>query len=371
MRIGITGSNGFIGWHLLQTLKWTLEKVEIIPFERSYFEEEEQLRQSVKKCDVLVHLAGVNRHDDHTYIYDQNVYIAHKLVKALEQTSSRPHIIFASSTQEERDNFYGKAKKEAREYFAAWAKRNDATYTGLIIPNVFGPFGQPFYNSVVATFCHLMNNNEKTEIHQDSVVHLIYVGDLVAFIVDCIQKERNNEALRVPHRVEWRVSEIRDKLVDFKSNYITNGIIPDLSRKEDLQLFNTFRSYMSHESIYPRKFDPKADDRGVFVELVKVGSKGQTSFSTTKPGITRGNHFHTRKMERFAVIKGKASIEMRKIGTNKKMVFELSGEYPSYVDMPVWYTHNIKNIGNEELITVFWINEPYDPEDPDTFFETV
>jgi UDP-2-acetamido-2,6-beta-L-arabino-hexul-4-ose reductase len=139
----------------------------------------------------------------------------------------------------------------------------------------------------------------------------------------------------------------------------------------ELNLFNTFRSYIDHSSHYPVLLKKNADQRGAFIETIKTSLSGQFSFSTTNPDVTRGNHYHTRKIERFIVIKGRAVIELRRIGTNKILHFELNGEQPSFVDMPVWYTHNITNIGDDELITLFWINEFFNPSDPDTYFDKV
>jgi UDP-2-acetamido-2,6-beta-L-arabino-hexul-4-ose reductase len=168
-----------------------------------------------------------------------------------------------------------------------------------------------------------------------------------------------------------KVSEILKDLFYFKDKYIKNGEIPELNSKYQLQLFNTFRSFIDFQTYYPKYLTAHEDNRGAFVEIIRHGISGQASYSTTFQGITRGNHFHTRKIERFTVIQGKALIQLRKIGTDEIFNFELVGSQPSFVDMPVWYTHNIKNIGHEELLTMFWINEPYDPTDPDTYFEKV
>ena len=172
----------------------------------------------------------------------------------------------------------------------------------------------------------------------------------------------------VPHTSSRRVSEILELLKGFKTQYIDKGQVPkvDLNSLE-LDLFNTFRSFIP-KNYFPRKFTKHSDERGVFVEIIRADSAGQTSYSITVPGITRGNHYHTRKIERFAVISGKALIQLRKIDSDEVFEYILDGSEPAYVDMPIWYTHNIKNIGNTELITVFWINEPYDQEDSDTYF---
>jgi UDP-2-acetamido-2,6-beta-L-arabino-hexul-4-ose reductase len=171
--------------------------------------------------------------------------------------------------------------------------------------------------------------------------------------------------------VEKSVSELLGLISGYKEEYLDKGIIPALKDDFERNLFNTFRSYMDIKNHYPVKLTLNTDDRGSFVETVKLGVGGQVSFSTTKPGVTRGNHFHTRKIERFAVIRGKARIELRRIGTTDVMAFDLDGREPAYVDMPVWYTHNITNTGEEELYTIFWINEFFNAEDADTYFEVV
>ena len=160
-------------------------------------------------------------------------------------------------------------------------------------------------------------------------------------------------------------------LENYKNVYFENHGFPQLNSVFEVNLFNTFRSYIDHSSYYPVLLKKNPDQRGVFIETIKTSLGGQFSFSTTIPGITRGNHFHTRKIERFIVIKGKAIIELRRIGTTEILRFELNGEQPSFVDMPVWFTHNITNTGDDELITLFWINEFFNPDDTDTFFEKV
>jgi UDP-2-acetamido-2,6-beta-L-arabino-hexul-4-ose reductase len=167
------------------------------------------------------------------------------------------------------------------------------------------------------------------------------------------------------------VSEILAQLKYYQQTYFLQGEIPKLDSNFDYQLFNTFRSYINHKDHFPVKFTQHTDPRGAFVEVIRLGIGGQCSFSTTVPGITRGNHYHTRKIERFAVIKGKALIQLRKIGSQEVLDFYLDGQTPAYVDMPIWYTHNIKNIGDEELYTIFWINEAFNPQDSDTYFEEV
>lgn len=389
IKVGITGQTGFVGTHLYNTLGLQPDKFERIPFKDEYFQHENLLKEFVSSCDAIVHLAAMNRHNDPEVIYRTNIGLVKQLIKACEDTKSTPHILFSSSTQEERDNLYGKSKKEGRQLLEQWALKNNAQFTGLIIPNVFGPFGHPYYNSVVATFCHQLTHNETPKIEIDGEIKLIYVGELVDIIIkkiirtqitqieqintDKISVNQLNQChpCSIDHSSTIKVSDLLTKLTQYRNNYFEKGAIPNLDNSFERNLWNTFLCYLDHENFFPYHLKLNTDNRGSFVETVKLNSGGQVSFSTTVPGITRGNHFHTRKAERFAVIKGKATIELRRIGTDKVMTFELDGTQPSFVDMPIWHTHNITNIGDEELYTIFWINEHYNPDDGDTYFEKV
>lgn len=370
-KIGITGQSGFVGTHLYNTLSLFTNQFECIPFDDTFFSSESKLNEFVQSCDVIVHLAAMNRHSDPQAIYDTNIKLVKSLINALEKTKCTPHLLFSSSSQEERENLYGKSKKEGREMLQRWARDNGAIFTGLIIPNVFGPFGNPYYNSFIATFSHQLTHNETPNIEIDGDVKLIYISELVDVFIDCIKGEYAPDAFPVPHTSEKKVSEILSLLKMYKDEYFEKGIFPSLKNSFELNLFNTFRCYIDQATFFPFELKKNEDNRGVFVETLKTGMGGQVSFSTTKPGVTRGNHYHTRKIERFAVIKGKALIELRRIGTDQTISFELDGKEPGFVDMPIWHTHNITNIGNEELYTIFWINEHFDASDPDTYFEKV
>lgn len=370
-KIGITGQEGFVGKHLYHTLGLFTEEFERVPYNKSIFENENELDAFVSQCDVIVHLAAMNRHESEQVIYETNVGLVNKLIAALERTGSKAHILISSSTQEERDNLYGKSKKEGREALVNWANTNGGKVTGLIIPNVFGAFGKPFYNSFIATFCYQLTHNQTPNVANDGEVKLIYVQELVAVILKEIRKGESKAQYFVEPTAVKKVSEVLALLEEYKAKYFEKGEIPALNTPFELNLFNTYRSYMDYAKHFPVKFTQHTDPRGAFVEVIRLGIGGQCSFSTTVPGITRGNHYHTRKIERFAVIKGKALIQLRKIGTDEVLDFYLEGNEPAYVDMPIWYTHNIKNIGEEELYTIFWINEPYNPEDADTYFEEV
>ncbi|MGI9550965.1 MAG: NAD-dependent epimerase/dehydratase family protein [Aurantibacter sp.] len=375
-KIGITGQAGFIGSHLYTTL--TLDtSVELVPFERAFFEEESKLDDFVSECDAIVHLAAMNRHEDQNVIYKTNLELVDKLIAACSRQNANPHILFSSSSQENRDNLYGKSKKEGKHKFLNWAADSNGRFTSLTIPNVFGPFGKPNYNSVVATFCHKVAHGEEPTVINDSEVGLIYINELVQHFIGVLKNSiktksisKNSFELDITPNHLKNVSEILGLLNRYKSDYMENGIFPNLEDPFEKALFNTFRCYVP-QSHYPVKYTKHTAPRGSFVAIARTQTSGQFSFSTTVPGITRGNHFHTRKAERFAVISGKALIQLRKIGTDEIIDYFLDGDEPAYVDMPIWHTHNIKNIGEDELITLFWINEPYNPDDADTYFEDV
>lgn len=368
IKIGITGDHGFIGSHLKRRILINLDKYEIIPFKRLFFEDIGELEKWVKECDVIVHLAAKNRHEDQSVIINDNIGLVEKLIKALENVNSCARVIFSSSSQEGQNNIYGNSKKEGRFLLEAWAQKNNTSANCLIIPNVFGPFGKPYYNSFIATFCYQLTHSEIPKVINDSKVDLIYVDDLVSQILDLIDFPRIEPKVFVQPSIQVLVSEVLAKLVIFKDLYFLHGQIPPLFSDFDFKLFNTYRSFIDNELYFPKKFKQNNDARGSFVEVIRLGIGGQVSFSTTVSGVTRGNHFHTRKIERFAVINGEALIQLRKIDDNRVHEFYLSGDAPSYVDMPIWFTHNIKNIGTKDLYTVFWINELYNPEDPDTYF---
>ena len=376
IRIGITGQPGFVGTHLYNELGLYPDKYVRVPFEDRYFTSSELLSLFVKQCDVIVHLAAVNRHKDNNELYRINIELVQTLIDTLITENVKPHIIFSSSTQEALENPYGKSKLEGRRLFEKWAQENNASFTGLVIPNVFGPFGLPNYNSFIATFCYKLTHDEVPEVLSDNEVSLIYVSSLCKHILSDIDKKSNlsqpliNEEYVEPD-FNKKVSDVLNLLKNFSKLYYLQGIIPIIKDINETNLFNTFRSYINLDKRFPVKLKQNTDERGTFIETIRLGVGGQVSFSTTKPCITRGNHYHTRKIERFTVIKGQAKIQLRKIGTNKIHEFYLDGKDPSYVDMPIWYTHNITNTGSDDLYTQFWINEWYDEKNPDTFFEKV
>jgi UDP-2-acetamido-2,6-beta-L-arabino-hexul-4-ose reductase len=369
--IGITGSSGFIGTHLKLRMSREPELYHIIPFSRAYFEDgaEARLDAFVSSCDVVVHLAALNRDPDQQAVYDVNMDLARRLGQALDRTGSQAHVIMASSVHEDGDSAYGRAKHDAREFLAARSSRG--VFTGLVIPNTFGPFGVPFHNSFISTFCHVMAAGGEPQVSGDASVGLIPVGNVCETIVQCIRDRTDAVRMELDHLREIRVLEVVGLLRGWRDLYLHKNTIPVFSDRFELHLFTTFCSFLSPADRYPVRLASFADDRGVFTEVLRHQTSGQVSFSTTLPGITRGNHYHTRKIERFAVLKGKAVIRMRRIDSDEVLEFELDGQVPAFVDMPVFFTHSITNCGEEPLYTLFWISEAYDAADPDTFFVPV
>jgi len=368
MKVGVTGQSGFIGSHLINYLKFK-QSIEIIPFEKKYFESDKTFERFLLKCDVVVHLAGMNRGPD-AEIYDINVRLAERLVTSLERISHKPHVIFSSSTHENKDAPYGRSKHDSRLILFNWARRNGAKFTGMIIPNVYGPFCKPFYNSVVASFCYQLTHGLEPEIHVDQSIGLLYIDELVQTIYEVIKNGHDAEKIHVPSTREIMVSELLSKLRYFKEKYFEEKIVPDLTDSFDLSLFNVFRSYIEH-NYFPVPYNLKKDDRGHLFEVIRSLNQGQAFFSSTKSHIERGNHYHRRKLERFSIIKGKALIQMRRLGTDEIIEYTLNGDIPTYVDIPILYTHNLVNIGEEELLMLFWTSELFNPDDSDTYYEKV
>jgi len=373
MKVGITGQTGFIGSHLYNFLKSSNSELELVDYHRAMFLEDAKLDSFVHECDVIVHLAAQNRSNDNDSLYQNNVGLIEKLISSCERMNTKPKIIYASSTQESKDNAYGLSKLHGRDLFQSWVSKFNSQVISLVIPNVFGPFGKPGYNSFISTFSHSLIIGETPKIIDDNDIELIYVNDLVKKIY--LEIERKNQKglfIRIIEpTVNIKVSAVLDILVKFKNTYLKDGLMPDIRQGSfELDLFNTFRSYIPF-SHFPVSLKDHRDNRGTFVEIIRTMTGGQTSFSRTLKGITRGNHYHTRKIERFTVIQGQARIRLRKINTSEVYSFDVCGSDTSYIDIPIWYTHNITNIGEEDLLTVFWINESYDPKDPDTYFENV
>ena len=353
MIIGITGGDGFIGYHTYTYLKYATEH-EVIKLDRDFGKD-----VRLKECDWVIHLAGMNRGDENE-IYETNIRLTAYLLESIAEDTK---ILFASSLQAEEDNLYGASKRECEEML----REANPSHRSIRIPNVFGPFCKPNYNSFVATFCHKLCNGEEPEVMVDNNVQLAFVTDVVKMFIEQIETGAINP---LPHEFK-KVTEVLEMLKGYKTQYGLGGKIPNLDTNFKKHLFNTFRSYMNHEDrLFPTI--THSDDRGDLAELVNVDmSEGLVFTSFTNPGYIRGQHFHTRKFERFCVLDGEAIIRLRKIDSDDIIEYEVSGDEIQFIDMPIFYTHNIENVGKTQMRAIFWVSEKHIPEDPDTYAEPV
>jgi len=371
VRVGVTGYSGFIGLHLIERLGRDPEII-ITRVEDDCFKVPDRLKNAIRDCDCIIHLAGMNRGQEKD-VYSTNVFLAQALISALEKLNIRPHLIFASSTHTINcpDSAFGRSKKAAGDLLKAWGSRSKADVNVLVIPNVFGDGGKPFYNSVVATFCYQLSHGEKPKIIQDQEVEFIFINDLIESIYQKIREfPKGIGDIKVQGAERIKVSAVLALLESYRDSFFTSRTIPSLTDPFHLNLYNTFISYLDYGSL-TRFPEIHRDHRGELYEIIKLGQGGQIFYSMTKPGIIRGNHYHTRKIERFCVIGGMASIRLRRVGTKELKEFKVVSDQPSFIEVPIFHAHHIENTGKEDLRTLFWCNELYDPQDADTFFEEV
>lgn len=365
IKIGITGAGGLIGFHLRAFLR-SREDVSCTCADRGVFADAHAMDAFVASVDVVVHLAYINRGND-AEVSEANPDMARRLVEACERAGTVKQIVFSSSTQVQRDNLYGKSKRDCADVFRHWADGHGAVFSNIIFPHVFGEYGKPFANSVVSTFCYQLAKGEQPKIDRDGDLELLHAQDAAALIYECICRKRDGD---IPvGGVKLKVSEMLDRLSGMVESYI-GGIIPDLRDPFSLGLFNTYRSYLFPDH-YPVRLALHKDDRGALFEAVKTENGGQAFLSTTRPGITRGNHFHYHKVERFLVVQGEAVIALRRLCSDEVVEFRVSGSQPEFIDMPTLHTHSIRNVGDHDLMTLFWAHEIFDPDRPDTFHEPV
>jgi len=337
-KIVITGANGLLGWHSCVRLHAAncaaAFNGETLPYEviavgHADFDDDQRLGSAVRGADAVLHFAGVNRGDDHV-VEAANPDIAERMVRACHSEGSMPHVVYANSTHAAKDTAYGRSKRLAGQKFVEGGFK----YCDIVLPHIFGECAKPYYNNVTAT--------------------LIVTG---------------RTGMVEPESTRLSVPDLHYALKEFHRLYQEN-IYPAFDSAFSLQLFNSYRSAL-YPQTWPRSLQLHADQRGVLFEAVKGGSGGQTFMSRTKSGVTRGDHFHLNKVERFLVIQGEAVIRLRKVFDDVVTEFSVDGDNPQIVDMPTMHSHSIENVGHQELITLFWVHEIFDPENPDTFAEPV
>jgi UDP-2-acetamido-2,6-beta-L-arabino-hexul-4-ose reductase len=361
----ITGAAGFVGKNLISFLGQR-DDLEILPYDLT--DGIDVLRDYAARADVAVHLAGVNRPKDPADYVRGNHGFTVELLGMLEKPRRPVTLIFASSIQAALSNPYGLSKKMAEDAIRAWLGSMGNRAYIYRFPNLFGKWCRPNYNSVVATFCHNIARGLPIRIDSPDVkLTLAYIDDVIAEIADAIDGKGHVDEdgfAYVPRTFTITVGELADKIRSYETSR-TSLMVPDLSKDLDRFLYATYTSYLSEPKY---SLDMKHDNRGWFAEFLKSAQFGQISLSRTKPGITRGNHWHHTKVEKFLVVEGEAVIRIRRIDSNEVSEIFVSGQQLSPVEIPVGCTHSITNVGQTDLVTLFWANEVFDPSRPDTYY---
>jgi len=362
MRVLVTGADGFLGWHSRVRLRARTDH-EVVPVGSPDWY---RLPGLVASADAVLHLAGVNRGPDHE-VQQGNVRVARALAEAVRSAPRPPRVVFANSIQAGNGTPYGNGKARSAAILRDAADETGSAFVDVVLPNLFGEYGRPDYNSFVATFAHRLVAAQAAEV-VDREVELLHVQDAAQTFIDAL----SSEAVGVvrPVGTTTSVAAVLEILRDQYEAY-RRGDLPALSSRLHVNLFNTLRAAMFPD-FYPIPLVRHEDARGALVETVRAhGSEGQTFVSTTVPGVTRGQHFHLRKVERFVVVGGRARISLRKVLSDEVFHFDVDGRSPAIIDMPTAWAHSITNTGDSELTTLFWTNELFDPQDTDTYPEVV
>lgn len=368
MVIFVTGSSGFIGKNLLEWLK-IKPGIEVCPFDLE--DSEADLERGLDKADIVFHLAGVNRPETDQGFVAGNVDLTLKISQILERTGRRIPIVYSSSVQAELDNPYGRSKHQAEEALIAYSGRAHAPVIIFRLPNVFGKWCKPDYNSAVATFCHHIARDIPITVNDPArMMSLVYIDDVARAFVDEIDHVLSMDASGTVFRqvepvYEIELGRIADLLFSFRQS-LKSLVIPDLSDGFVLSLYGTFLSYLESDRL-PHDLVRRFDERGSLAEFTKSAQAGQIFLSRTKAGVTRGNHYHQRKAEKFLVLQGEAIIRLRPVLEAETLEFHIRGSDLRVVEIPPGYVHSIENIGADELVTLFWASEIFDPGRPDTF----
>lgn len=382
MKILVTGSNGFVGKNLIASLyniknnkdrtRPNLNIEEIYEYSRN--SSIEDLKKYTKTCDFVFHLAGINRPKETSEFMEGNCDLTKLILDSLKENNNFCPLMISSSTQAELDNDYGKSKKAGEDLVFDYRKSNDVKVSVYRFPNLFGKWCKPNYNSVIATWCYNIANDLEITVNDESKeLTLCYIDDVICELLDLLEgkEHRDGDYCYVPVTHKVTLGKIVEYLNKFK-NQTSSLIMPEIPNNSfEKKLYSTYLSYLPKDKVI---FDLKmnADDRGSFTELLKTENCGQFSVNISKPGITKGQHWHHSKWEFFMVVSGHALIQERQVGTDKVLEFEVSGDKHQAVHMLPGYTHNIINLSKtDNLVTVMWANEIFDNNHPDTYFEEV
>lgn len=369
MKILVTGSNGFVGKNLVCELK-SIDHDELYLYDVDTTPS--LLDSYTKDCEFVFHLAGVNRPKEQEEFMTGNFGFTSTLLDSLKKNGNTCPVLITSSIQAALDNPYGKSKKAGEDLMFSYAAETGSTVHVFRLPNVFGKWCKPNYNSVVATFCHNIANDLPIQVNDPEVVlNLVYIDDVIQSFINALKGEvtKNGSFCVVSTVYTIKLGKIVELLEGFKASRI-NLSVPDMSSAYEKVLYSTYLSYLPTDRFsYPLKMNK--DERGSFTEIIRTVERGQFSVNVSKVGITKGNHWHHTKNEKFLVVSGNALVQLRKIETEEVIDYHVSGEKMEVVDIPPGYTHNIVNEGTTDLVTFMWANEPFNPDKPDTIFEKV
>lgn len=366
MKILVTGAKGFVGRNLV----WGLRNNGFNDiYEYDIDTETSLLDQYTKDCEFVFNLAGVNRPKSDEEFYEGNLHFAQKLIDSLIKNNNRSPVLLTSSIHAENENEYGKSKKAGEDALFKYSKQYGVKVLIYRLQNLFGKWCRPNYNSVVATFCHHIAYGLPIDLYNaETVVPLVYIDDLLEELMRALagNETKNGEYCCVPLYYQVSLGRLAELLYSFK-NSRQSLAAADMSDGFTKKLYSTYTSYMpEHELSYP--LNVVADERGSFAEFIKSESGGQFSVNVIKPGVTKGNHWHHTKVEKFLVVSGEGLIRFRNITSGGMAEYHVSDKKLEVIDVPVGMTHSITNTGNKDMITVIWANEPYNPDKPDTYY---
>lgn len=369
MKVLITGSSGFVGRNLIATLQ-TMPNIEIYQFDQENTDIE--LRQFTKDCQFVFHLAGVNRPEHVEEFTKGNVTLTEKLCTMLAENNNKAPIVMTSSIQAELENDYGQSKRQGEQALFQHGKTNKSEIYVYRLANLFGKWSRPNYNTVIATWCYNIANDIAIEISNPNYeIEFCYIDDVVNEFLNALMgnptKSGEYCAVNTTHKV--RLGYLAELLYSFKESR-NNLALPKTGDAFIEKLYATYLSFLPKTDFgYLLKMN--VDHRGSFTEFVKTADYGQVSVNISKPGITKGNHWHHTKNEKFLVVSGTGVIRFRNVFSEDVIEYFVSGEKLEVIDIPTGYTHNIENVGTDDMVTVMWASEAFDPEHPDTYFVEV
>lgn len=366
MKILVTGANGFIGKNLISELK-NKKYNDILEYDMET--EPSLLDEYCKYAEFVFHLAGVNRPKEQSKFMEGNFGFTSILLNTLKKYNNTCPVMISSSIQAELDNPYGESKKAGENLLLDYSKETGAKTLIYRFPNVFGKWCRPNYNSAVATFCHNIAHDMPIKVNDSSVLmNLVYIDDVVEELINALEGKENKdgEFCIVPVEHKAALGEIV-KLIESFKNSREERSIPNMENMFTKNLYSTYLSYLPKDK-FSYELKMNVDNRGSFTEFIKTPDRGQVSVNISKPGITKGNHWHHTKNEKFLVVSGNGAIRFRKLNSKEIIEYFVSGDKMEVVDIPTGYTHNIENLGNSDMVTIMWANEAFDPEKPDTYF---